>query len=285
MTIAFTGATGHLGQLVADALLTREEAGNIVALARDPQKASDLAAKGIQVRAFDYAQPDGLAAALDGVDRLLLISGTEFGQRVAQHQAVIDAATQAGVGFLAYTSFLHADDAPLIAVAPEHVETEKLLADAPFPVALLRNGWYTENYEDAARQAAESGVLLGATGGGRISSAARRDYADAAAAVLTGDPTAATYELAGDRSWSLDDLAAAITTASGTPVQAKDVSADELRTALTGAGLPAPLIDFLVGTDQAIAAGELEDPNPGELSRLIGRPTTPLSETVAGWFA
>lgn len=181
MTIAFTGATGHFGRLLADALLARTGAENLVALARTPEKAADLADKGIEVRAFDYDNPAALAGALEGVDRLLLVSGSAIGQRVPQHRAVIDAAAEAGVSFFAYTSFLHANDAPLIAVAPEHRETEALLADAPFDVALLRNGWYTENYADAVAQAVATGTLLGSTGEGRISSATRADYAEAAA--------------------------------------------------------------------------------------------------------
>lgn len=286
MTIAFTGSTGHLGALVTEALLQRTGADNLVALARDPGKASDLNAKGIQVRPFDYDDPKTLTSALEGVDRLLLVSGTAIGRRVAQHKAVIDAAAQAGVNFLAYTSFLHADRASIIAVAPEHQETEKLLAQAPFKVGVLRNGWYTENFEDLVKQAASSGVLLGSTGNGRISSAARKDYAEAAAAVLTAQtPETAIYELSGDRAWTLVDLAQEIGAQTGKTIQVNNVSADEHRRILVESGVPAGVADFLVGTDQAIAAGELEDPTPGTLSRLIGHPTTPLADVIKPWLA
>lgn len=285
MTIAFTGATGQLGKLVAAALLEREGAENIVALARNPEKAADLGAQGIAVREFDYDRPETLAPALEGVDRLLLISGNAVGQRVPQHRAVIDAAAAAGVGFVAYTSFLHADTAEIIAVAPEHQETERLLSQAPFAVALLRNGWYTENFEDAAIQAVTNGVLVGSAGDGRIASATRKDYAEAAAAVLTADEVeGGTYDLSGDDPWTLSDLVEFITDASNVPVQLKNVSAAEHRQILSDAGVPAAAVDFLVSTDQAIAAGELDNPTPGQLSRLIGRPTTPLSEVVAAWF-
>ncbi len=285
MRIAFTGATGQFGALVADALLARTGAENLVALARDPRRAETLAAKGIEVRGFDYDQPGALAPALAGVDRLLLVSGNAIGQRVPQHRAVIQAASDAGVGFVAYTSFLHADTAAIIAVAPEHQATEGLLAQAPFSVGLLRNGWYTENFEDLVRAAVSTGVLLGSTGQGRISSASRKDYADAAAAVLTAQATErATYELSGDESWTLADLARIAGEISGRPVEARDVSAEEHRRLLTDAGTPAPLADFLVSTDRAIAAGELDNTAPGVLSRLIGHPTTPLSDVVAGWL-
>lgn len=284
MTIAFTGATGQLSGLIADTLLARTSPDQLVALARNPEHASHLAEKGIEVRAFDYDQPDTLAPGLAGVDRLLLVSGNAVGQRVPQHRAVIQAAAEAGVGFFAYTSFLHADSAKIIGVAPEHQETERLLADAPFTVALLRNGWYTENFEDLAKQALATGTLLGSTGQGRISSAARKDYAEAAATVLTAQTAeAGTYELAGDDSWTLTDLARVLSEQSGTPVQASDVDAGEHRRVLLDSGAPAPLVDFLVSTDQAITAGELEDPAPGTLSRLIGRPTTPLADVTAAW--
>lgn len=284
MTIAFTGATGHFGNLLADELLARTDATNLVALARDPEKASNLADKGIEVRAFDYDQPDALAPALEGVDRLLLVSGNAIGQRTPQHKAVIDAAAEAGVGFFAYTSFLHTDAASIIAVAPEHQETEALLAKAPFDVALLRNGWYTENFEDLATQAASTGTLLGSAGDGRIASATRQDFAAAAAVVLTSEtPEAGTYELSGDTRFTLEDLARTISEVSGTEVTVNNVSSDEHRKILLESGAPEGLVDFLVSTDAAIAAGELDDTNPGTLSTLIGRPTTPLADVVAQW--
>lgn len=286
MTIAVTGSTGHFGRLVIEELLRRTSADNIVALARDPRKAADLSAKGIDVRAFDYDAPEALAPALEGVDRLLLVSGSAIGQRVGQHKAVIDAAAQAGVGFLAYTSFLHTDKASIIAVAPDHQETEKLLAASPLPVALLRNGWYTENFEDLVKQAASSGVLLGSAGQGRISSATRKDLAEAAAVVLSAEePRPATYELSGDQTWTLSDLAETIGAQTGRTIQLNDVSSDEHRRLLVEAGVPDGLADFLVGTDRAIAAGELEDPAPGTLSTLIGHPTTPLAEAIRPWLS
>jgi len=282
LTIAITGATGHLGRLVIDELLSRTEPATIVALARDTAKATDMSTRGVQVRPFDYDRPDTLAPALDGVDRLLLISGSAVGQRVPQHAAVIDAATTAGVPFVAYTSVLHADAATHLAVAPEHVETEALLAEAPFTVALLRNGWYSENLVDTAKQAADSGVLLTSADDGKQFTASRADFAAAAAAVLTA-PTApaATYELAGDTGFSYEQFAEMVSELTGKPVTVNHVSSQEHRAALADAGLPDGLVDFLVSTDQAIADGELADTEPGTLSSLIGRPTTPMGETLA----
>ncbi|MGO1858788.1 SDR family oxidoreductase [Ancrocorticia populi] len=285
MTIAFTGATGQFGTLLADELLARTSADNIVALARNPEKASNLRDKGIEVRAFDYDQPDMLTPALERVDRLLLISGSAIGQRIPQHEAVIRSATEAGVGFVAYTSFLHAETASIIAVAPEHQATEKLLAEAPFDVALLRNGWYTENFESLVKQAVSTGTLLGSTGDGRISSVPRKDLAEAAAIVLTAETAQpATYELASDESWTLSDLNSIIGEASGKSITLNNVSSAEHRSILLDSGVPEGMADFLVGTDQAIAAGELEDKNPGTLSKLIGHPTTSLAEVVQDWI-
>ncbi len=284
MTIAFTGATGKFGRLLAEALLARTEPENLVALARNPQKAADLEAQGIQVRPFDYDKPDTFAGSLEGVDRLLLVSGNAIGQRVPQHAAVIEAAKKAGVQYFAYTSFLHLDSATLIAVAPDHRETEDLLNGAPFKVALLRNGWYTENFEDLVRQAAATGVLLGSAGDGRISSATRKDYAEAAAAVLTvDDPEDGIHELSGDDAWTLADLTRVASELSGKAIELRNVSSEGHRDELLQSGVPAPAADFLVGTDAAIAAGELEDPTPGTLSQLIGHPTTPLAEVVTPW--
>ena len=282
MTIAVTGATGQLGRLVIDELLTRTSADQIVALARDTAKAADLAERGVEVRAFDYSQPVGLAAALNGVDRLLLISGNAIGQRVQQHTAVIEAATVARVPLVAYTSVLHADTAKTLAVAPEHVATEQLLAEAPFDVVLLRNGWYSENVVEAAKQAAATGVILTSAGDGQQFTAPRADYAAAAAAVLTAETVEpATYELAGDEGWTQDDFAQIISELSGKAVAVQQVSAAEHQAALAAAGLPEGVIGFLVSTDAAIADGELADPAPGTLSRLIGRPTTPIRDTLA----
>lgn len=287
MTIAITGATGQLAGLVIDSLLGRGvPAGDIVALARNTEKAAGLAARGLEVRHFDYDEPEGLVAALEGVDRLLLVSGRDIGRRVAQHKAVIDAAVAAGVGFIAYTSFLHADAASIIAVAPDHQETEKLLAAAPITVALLRNGWYTENFIGQAQQAAQAGVLIGSAGDGRISSASRKDYAEAAAAVLAAPGAEdVVHELSGDESFTYADLAAVVSQLTGKPVTAQNVSTQEYIKSLVAAGFPEGGAQFFASTDTAIKAGELFDPHPGTLSKLIGHPTTPLAEALTPAFA
>jgi NAD(P)H dehydrogenase (quinone) len=282
--IVVTGAAGQLGRLTVEALLERGvPVSRVVAAVRSPEKVADLARRGVRVREADYDRPGTLATAFEDARRVLLVSGSEVGRRVPQHRAVIDAAGDAGAELLVYTSVLHADTST-VPVAPEHRETEEYLRDSGPPHCLLRNGWYTENYEQAARQSLETGMIAGAAGDGRIASASRADYAEAAAAVLDGDGTTdhanAVYELSGDTAWTMADFAAVLTDLTGTEVVYRDLSADGYVKALTGAGLPEGTARFLAETDAAIAAGDLGD-TPGDLSRLIGRPTTPLRDTLA----
>ncbi|MCA1223544.1 SDR family oxidoreductase [Streptomyces sp. 8L] len=279
MSIAVTGSTGVLGSFVIDALLDRVPADRVVALARNTNKAQHYADRGVTVRHFDYDSPADLPAALDGVDRLLLISGSAVGQRFPQHQAVIDAAKVAGVGFFAYTSILHADTATG-PVAPEHQATERLLADVPFAVALLRNGWYTENFIETAQQAVSTGSLITSAGDGRVSSATRQDLAEAAAVVLSGDSVdSATYELSGDVAWTHADLARTLSELSGRPVELRQLSSDDHLRVLVDAGVPEPAAQFVVANDQAIERGELGGLTD-TLSKLIGHPGTSLADAL-----
>ncbi|GAA4945500.1 SDR family oxidoreductase [Actinoplanes utahensis] len=279
MTIAVTGATGHLGRLVVDALIARGTApGEIVAAVRDTAKAAGLIAQGVQVREADYDRPETLAAAFAGVDRLLLISGNAVGQRIPQHTAVIEAAKAAGVGFLAYTSILRADTSP-IGLAPEHSATEELIRASGIPFALLRNGWYVENYAGSFGPAISSGTLYGAAGDGRIAAATRADFAEAAAVVLISGETG-VYELAGDERFTLAGLAAEVARQSGNPVAYQDLPGADYQAALAGAGVPEGFAALLADTDVKIRDGHLDDAT-GTLARLIGRPTTPLADAVA----
>jgi NAD(P)H dehydrogenase (quinone) len=277
--IVVTGASGQLGRLVIEALLKKLPAGEIVAAVRNPEKVADLAARGVQVRTADYDQPASLVAAFKGADKLLLISANEIGRRVPQHRAVIDAAKIAGVGLLAYTSILHADTSPL-PLAAEHQETESLIHASGLPAVILRNGWYTENYLAGIPAALQYGVLLGSVGEGKIASAARADYAEAAAAVLTQDNQAGRiWELAGDEAYTLGELAGEIAKQSGKPVAYQNLPESEFKAALLGAGLPEGLATLLAESDVGASKGGLFD-DSRQLSQLIGRPTTTLVELV-----
>lgn len=282
--IAVTAATGQLGRLTIDALLDRHvPAKQIVAAVRTPSKADDLASRGIEVREADYTKPETLASAFDGVEVVLLISGSEVGSRVPQHANVINAAKAAGVKHFVYTSAPHADTTTLI-LAPEHKATEALIAESGLNASILRNGWYSENYLPTLETARQSGTVLNSAGAGRVASAARSDYAEAAAAVLATaaqDPSVAgrIYEVTGDVAWNYDDLAATIGKVIGREVVNQSVSADEHRSLLTQAGLPAAAIDFVVGLDGNTAEGTLGEVN-GVLAGLIGHPSTPIEETL-----
>lgn len=281
--IVITGANGQLGQLVVAELLKSTPPSSIVAAVRDPSKAGKLAALGVQVRKADYNDPATLDAAFDGASKVLLISSSEIGQRVAQHRNVIDAARRAGVGLLAYTSVLHADRSPL-ALAAEHCGTEALLRASGLPYTILRNGWYFDNYTAGLGGALAHGVLLGSAQDGRISAATRGDYAAAAVAVLSAAAPERVYELAGDRSFSLPELAAELSRQAGKDVPYKDLPEADYKAALLGAGLPEWLASLLSDSDAGAAKGALED-DSGTLSRLIGRPTTALSAAVSAALA
>ncbi|MFP1738797.1 SDR family oxidoreductase [Lonsdalea quercina] len=282
--IAVTGATGQLGRLVIEALLKKVPADQIVAAVRNPSKAQDLADRGVLVRQADYNQPATLATAFQGVDKLLLISSSEVGQRTAQHRAVIDAAKVAEVGLIAYTSLLRADTSPLM-LGEEHRQTEAALKASGVPFVLLRNGWYTENYAASIAPALAHDAYIGSAGEGRIASATRADYAQAAAVVLLSDDQAGkVYELAGDDSYTLAEFAAEISSQSGKTVGYVNLPVAEFANALKGAGLPEGLADVLADSDAGAAKGALFDDSK-TLSRLLGRPTESYQKVIADTLA
>lgn len=279
MKIAITGATGQLGQLVIQALLKDVSASQIIALVRNETKAASLKQQGVELRHFDYDAPETLAPALQGVDKLLLISANEIGRRTPQHKAVIEAAKQAGVPYIAYTSLLRADTSPL-GLAQEHRETEALIQDSGLAYTFLRNNWYSDNYLATVQQIAESGVLYGASQDGKISSASREDYAEAAAKVLaSAGHENKTYELAGSESFTKADLAQFIGQAAHKSVTYQNLSADDLRQGLIQAGLPTHLIDVIVDADVQTAKGAMYSDSK-DLEQLIGRKTTRIQDAI-----
>lgn len=282
MTIAVTGATGHLGRLVIDALLERGvPADRIVAAVRSPEKAADLAARGVRVRRADYTDPRSLTDAFAGVQRLLLISSSsEIGQRATQHGHAIDAAKAAGVELIGYTSGPRAQTSPMQLLA-DHRDTELLVEASGLPYVVLRNNWYFENYTAQLATAFQYGAMFGSAGDGRIAGAARADFAEAAAVVLTtpGHENT-TYELGGDQPFTRAEFAAEVSRQSGREVVYTDLPADGYTKVLLGAGLPEPLAHVLADVDVAISQGHL-DVGTGGLRELTGRPTTPLADAVA----
>lgn len=285
MSIVITGATGQLGRHVVEALLERNvPAAGIVASGRSIEKLADFAARGVHVRAMDYTDAASVAKALEGASKVLLISGSEVGQRTEQHRTVIDAAAAAGVELIAYTSIANADTTGM-KLADEHQATEAMLKDSGIPFALLRNGWYLENYTEQLQGTLAQGALAGSAGEGKVSAASRRDYAEAAAAVLVADNQAGkVYELGGDHAFTLTELAQEISTAANKAVAYQDLPASDYAGLLAGFGVPQPFADILADSDLGIARGDLLV-SSSDLRTLIGRPTTPMPAAVRSALA
>ncbi|MEV5398292.1 SDR family oxidoreductase [Streptomyces cellulosae] len=279
MSIVVTGASGKLGRHVVEQLLEKVPAGQVTAVVRSPEKVADLAERGVRVAVADYNAPETFDGLFAAGDKVLLISGNEFDKgRVRQHSVVIDAAKAAGVALLAYTSALGSLTA---ALADDHRGTERALLDSGVPYVLLRNGWYHENYTENLAPVLEHNAVVAAAGEGRVSSASRADYAAAAVAVLTGEGHEnTTYELGGDEAWSFAEYAAELSRQTGREIVYNPVTPEVLTGILTGAGLPEPVAATFADVDAAIAKGELVV-DSGDLSRLAGRPTTPLAEAIA----
>lgn len=276
MSFVITGATGQLGRLVVESLLAKGVAADqVVALGRDEERLAGLASLGVATRKVDYTDNAALAAAFDGADRVLLISGSEVGQRIGQHQNVIDAAAAAGVQLLAYTSIANADTSGII-LAGEHKATEEAIVAAGLPHTFLRNSWYIENYSGQLATYTEHGTVLGAAGDGQVSAATRADFAEAAAAALLLDQPQEVYELGG-AAFSLKELAATVSEVTGTDVTYTDVPADELTRVLVGAGLPEGYAAVLADADLGLGRGELYV-DRADLEGLLGRPATSLAE-------
>ncbi|WP_405831559.1 MULTISPECIES: SDR family oxidoreductase [unclassified Streptomyces] len=284
MSIVVTAATGALGRLVVGELLNRLPADQVAVVVRDKEKAADLAERGVEVRVADYDDAEALAGAFRAGDRVLLISGNEVGRRVEQHTAVLEAARAAGVAQFAYTGILGGPEADFD-LAVDHKGTEQAVLDSGIPYTFLRNGWYHENYTHHLSVVLEHGAVVANAGEGRVASAARADYAAAAAEVLTGEGHLnRVYELSGDAAWSFTEYAAELSAQTGREIAYKEVPAAEHLAILTGAGVPAPFAAVLVDVDAAIARGRLAGTS-GDLARLIGRPTTPVAEAISAALA
>jgi NAD(P)H dehydrogenase (quinone) len=281
MSIVVTGATGNLGGLAVDALLRRgAEPDSVIAVGRNTERLELRAERGVRTVAIDYQDRDSLQSAFEGAEKLLLVSGSDIGQRVEQHRNVVESAARAGVELLVYTSILRADSATQL-LAGEHQATEELLSSSGIPHVLLRNGWYFENYTSQIPSYLENGAIVGAAGEGRISGASREDYAEAAAAVLTNsDQAGAVYELGGDRAFTMSDLAEELSRQTRRDIAYRNLGVDDYAELLASFGLPEPAARTYADGDRAVADGELYV-ETGDLSRLIGRSTTPLSEAIS----
>ena len=283
MTVVVTGATGHFGRLAVEHLLRRGlPAGDVVAAGRRVESLADLAERGVVVRRADYDDPGSLREAFAGAERLLLVSGSEVGRRTQQHANAVAAAGEAGVRLVAYTSIAKADTSSLL-LAEEHRATERLLAESGLPYVLLRNSWYVENYTAQLGTYLQHGVV-GAADGGRVSAATRADYAEAAAAVLTGDGHAGEVHELGGEAFTLAELAAAVSRATGQEVTYTDLPEERYREVLVAAGLPEPVATVYADADRGLASGDLHVDSDA-LARLLGRPPVAMADAVAAAVA
>lgn len=284
MTLVVTGATGHLGRLVVDQLLAHGASpSDLVAAGRNRERLAALADLGVRTAAIDFDDPASLDAAFAGADKVLLVSGQQLGHRVAQHAAALAAVQRAGASIV-YTSAPRVDVSELV-VAPDHRATEELIVASGVSFTFLRNNWYTENYADTVRQAAATGVILSSAGDGRVASAPRSDYAEAAALVLLGSEyDGAVLELGGDEPWTFAELAATVAEVAGRPVEVNRVTAAEQVAALEAVGLDADTAGFVAALDGNIRDGWLAGTDH-TLSRILGRPTVPLADSVRAFLA
>ncbi|MCI5112828.1 MAG: SDR family oxidoreductase [Marivita sp.] len=277
MTIAISGASGQLGRIAVQALKSHVDAGSIIALARDTAKVADL---GVETRAFDYTKPETLQVALLGVDVLALVSSSDFADRVGQHENVITAAQAAGVGRIIYTSILKADQSPLL-IARDHRKTEEILTNSGITYTILRNPWYFENWTASLPIAVEQGAMIGATGDGKTTPATRQDLGEALAAVAAGNGhDNMIYELGADTAITLNDMAAALSRHVGRAIPYNDLPKDSYAGILASVGLPEGFAAVIADAEAGIPEGWLST-DSGDLSRLIGRPTTTLDAAVA----
>lgn len=280
MSIVITGATGHLGRHVVETLLERGvPAQEITATGRSIEKIADLADRGVQIKMMDYTDPASVDSALEGASKVLLVSGADMGDRVAQHRTVVEAAARAGVELVAYTSIANADSSHM-KMAVDHLATENIIRESGIPFVFLRNGWYLENYTDQLQGTLAQGAFAGSAGEGRVSAAARADYAEAAAAVLVAEDQAGKiYELGNDDSFSMAELATEISAASGKEIAYQNLPAADYAALLTKIGLPEVFAQVLADSDLGIARGDLLVTS-GDLSKLLGRPTTSMADAV-----
>jgi NAD(P)H dehydrogenase (quinone) len=280
MKMLVTGATGKFGTKVVETLLKTVPASQLAVSVRNPEKAAGLQTRGVEVRQGDFDQPETLDSAFAGIDRLLIISADGDNEtRIRQHANAVAAAERAGVKFIAYTSIANAQESKNL-FAPTHQATEAAILKTGIPYSFLRNNWYLENEIPSIQ-----GVLAGApwvtsAGNGKVGWALQQDYAEAAAAVLSGTGHDNTiYELSG-KPLTQEELVSAIGTILGKEVPVQQVDDAAYADIMKGAGMPDFVISILVEIQRSIRVGSL-DFESNDFEKLLGRPVTPISEGLS----
>ncbi|MED5077723.1 SDR family oxidoreductase [Geobacillus stearothermophilus] len=280
MNILVTGAAGKLGTKVVETLLKSVPAHQLAVSVRQPEKAEHLRARGVDVRHGDFDRPETLETAFQGIDRLLIISTDGDNEtRIRQHTNAVNAAQRAQVGFIAYTSLANANESRL-ALAEVHRVTEEAIANTGIPYSFLRNNWYLENEIGTVQAVLAGAPWVTSAGTGKVGWALRQDYAEAAAAVLAGDGHENTiYELSGPL-MTQEELAAALGAVLGKDVPVQQVDDAAYADIMKKAGLPDPLVSFLVDIQRGIREGSLEIES-NDFEKLLGRPVTPIHDALA----
>ncbi len=270
--LLITGATGHLGSAIIDCLLHQLPATQIAGLVRDSHKAAALQAKGVRVCLGSYDDVASLDQAMQGIDKVLLIAGTDEEHRLQQHQNVVDAAKKAGVQWLGYTSRTLKDRTTMAnQLMQGHFQTEDAIKASGLAYSLFRNVLYMDAIPlFVGQQVFETGIYLPA-GQGKVSFALRREQGEAIANVLAADtPAKPLYQLTGREAYSFADVAATLTDLSGKSVTYTAAEVPAFAQGLKARGLPEVAVGRIIGFMTDIKNGQ-EDEISADLAQLLGR--------------
>jgi len=282
MSIVITGASGQLGRLSAEVVLDRMPASEVILTTRRPEVLSDLAERGARVRLADFDRPETLAEAFAGGEKLLLISADDLSRRAAQHRAAIEAARDAGVRHVAYTSYLNPVEENPAAITPSHRDTERALRESGLAWSALRHAFYAEYQVPSGAQAIATGQLVHNSGDGRIAYVSREDCAAAAAVLTTEGHEDKAYDITGPEPLSQDDVAALLSEVSGRPVEAVAVDDEAFIQGLSASGMPEPAAREIASYGRAIREGYLREASDA-VENLTGRPPRSLREVFEAY--
>ena len=287
--ILITGAAGSLGKATINFLLEKGyQAQNIIALVRDEAKAPDLKAKGVIIKIGDYDNYDSLLSAMAGVEKVLLISGSDVVKRSTQHENVVNAAKEAGIKHILYTSFQRkneSDSSPIAFVAKSHIDTENMVKSSGIAYTILRNNIYLDMLPIfLGEKVLETGVFFPA-GETKSAFASRSDMAEAIANILIGKGHEnKEYDLSNTESFSFQDIANSLSSLTGKGVNYFSPDKETYHQTLANAGVPAEYIGMFAGFAEAMKQGEFTETST-DLEKLLGRKPATAQEFLAKVYA